>query len=88
MIAMNKEAACADGCSADGEFPSSPEADVASPCTGVCQLHPDTGWCQGCFRRIDEIAGWGQLDVAARREILARLPARRLAAPPSPKEGA
>ena len=38
---------------------------------------PQTGWCEGCLRTIDEIAAWGALDERARREIWKRLPARR-----------
>lgn len=49
--------------------------DGASPCTLVCTLDAD-GRCLGCARTIDEIASWGTLTLAARREILAELPAR------------
>ncbi len=50
---------------------------VPSPCVGVCSLDAGTGWCDGCFRTIDEIAAWGALDNRARREVWKRLPARR-----------
>ena len=50
---------------------------VASPCIGVCAIDPKSGWCEGCLRTLDEIAAWGALDARARREICARLPARR-----------
>jgi len=53
---------------------------VPSPCTDVCRIDPDSGWCEGCFRTIDEIAAWGALDDRARREVWKRLPARRAAA--------
>ena len=33
---------------------------VPSPCVGVCRMSPSTGWCEGCFRTIDEIAGWSR----------------------------
>jgi predicted Fe-S protein YdhL (DUF1289 family) len=39
-----------------------------------------SGLCEGCLRSIDEIAAWGQLDDAARREIVALLPGRCRAA--------
>ncbi len=63
-------------------------AAVASPCTGVCAIEPESGWCEGCLRTIDEIAAWGALDEGARREIWKRLPARRAArnARSDPKE--
>ena len=50
---------------------------VASPCINICRMHAPTGWCEGCLRTIDEIAGWGRLDDASRHLVLQRLPARR-----------
>jgi predicted Fe-S protein YdhL (DUF1289 family) len=50
---------------------------VASPCNKVCVLDPASQLCIGCFRTIDEIAGWGALDDAQRAAIVAELPARR-----------
>jgi predicted Fe-S protein YdhL (DUF1289 family) len=52
---------------------------AASPCVAVCRLDPRSGLCVGCGRSIDEIAGWPDLDEAARRRILDRL--RRRSAP-------
>jgi predicted Fe-S protein YdhL (DUF1289 family) len=37
-----------------------------------------TGWCVGCMRTLDEIAGWSALDNAARRRVCDALVARRL----------
>ena len=51
---------------------------VASPCVSVCVMLPEAGVCAGCFRTLDEIAAWGALDAAARRAVLAALPARRV----------
>lgn len=34
---------------------------VPSPCTSVCRMSGDTGWCEGCFRTLDEIVAWSQL---------------------------
>lgn len=53
---------------------------VESPCTKVCRIDPQTGWCQGCLRRLDEIAAWGRSDDAARRALAARLDERRATA--------
>jgi len=53
------------------------EAPVASPCNKVCILDEATRICIGCFRTIDEIAGWAALTDAERAAILAELPARR-----------
>ena len=51
--------------------------EIASPCTNVCTMDAATGWCAGCLRTIDEIAGWGSFDNVAKRAVLKRLPARR-----------
>ena len=49
---------------------------VPSPCQSVCIMHPETGWCEGCLRSLDEIAAWSRLDNAAKRAVWAQLPAR------------
>lgn len=51
-------------------------AHVPSPCQSVCIMHPDTGWCEGCMRTIDEIAAWSRLDNPAKRAVWALLPER------------
>ena len=52
---------------------------VASPCIDVCSIDPRTGWCEGCLRTIDEIAAWGVLNNAQKREVWKLLPQRRAA---------
>ncbi|CAM2191294.1 DUF1289 domain-containing protein [Paraburkholderia sp. A1RI_3L] len=42
---------------------------VPSPCINVCKMSAATGWCEGCLRTIDEIAGWSSLDDAAKRAV-------------------
>ncbi|WP_423192712.1 DUF1289 domain-containing protein [Cupriavidus sp. H18C2] len=49
---------------------------VPSPCRSVCKMDRDSGFCEGCLRTIDEIAGWSGADDAQRRRIWALLPAR------------
>ena len=51
-----------------------------SPCINVCSIGPH-GWCRGCFRTLEEIAGWVRLDAAAQRGILSACDARRGASP-------
>ena len=46
---------------------------VPSPCTSVCRMSARTGWCEGCFRTIDEIVGWGAAPEARKREVWNRL---------------
>jgi uncharacterized protein len=40
-----------------------PQVDVPSPCVSVCQMDPATGWCQGCWRTLDEITDWAVLEA-------------------------
>ncbi len=50
---------------------------IPSPCTNVCRMSPDTGWCEGCQRTIEEIARWGSTTDEDRRSILAAVAERR-----------
>ncbi|HWA14590.1 MAG TPA: DUF1289 domain-containing protein [Burkholderiales bacterium] len=52
---------------------------VPSPCVNVCQMDPQTGYCLGCLRSIDEIAGWMDFSETEKLEVLERLDERRLA---------
>jgi len=52
---------------------------VASPCISVCAIDPRTGLCTGCFRTLDEIAGWIAFTNDEKRAVVAALPARRRA---------
>lgn len=51
---------------------------VTSPCVNVCQMDEASGWCRGCARRLDEIAGWGGAAESRQRQVLDQLPARRV----------
>jgi predicted Fe-S protein YdhL (DUF1289 family) len=48
-----------------------------SPCISVCQIDPQTGWCIGCQRTIDEIRDWIISTPEERQRILDALPGRR-----------
>lgn len=48
-----------------------------SPCVNICVMHPTEGICVGCFRTLEEIAGWGAMPADQRRTIMAELPARK-----------
>lgn len=54
-----------------------PARPVPSPCISVCRMDDRTGWCEGCLRTLDEIAGWSTMSDEAKRQVWARLPARR-----------
>ena len=53
------------------------EAEVRSPCTSVCTIDDATGLCVGCYRSLDEIAGWIGLSADQKRAVIAKLPSRR-----------
>ncbi|HYD77821.1 DUF1289 domain-containing protein [Ramlibacter sp.] len=46
---------------------------VPSPCICVCRVDPRSGLCDGCFRTLDEIAGWTAMSDAGKREVWMRL---------------
>ena len=49
----------------------------SSPCISVCRMTEATGVCEGCFRNLDEITGWGHRAPEAKRDVW-RLIAQRL----------
>ena len=49
---------------------------MESPCILVCSIDMKTGYCFGCGRTRDEIAGWIDMTDDGRRAIMAQLPAR------------
>lgn len=51
------------------ELARDPAHPVPSPCVSVCRMDPDTGWCLGCWRDIDEIIAWGRLGEADKRVV-------------------
>lgn len=50
--------------------------EIESPCTKICQIHPDTKLCLGCARSLDEIGRWSRMSSDERRAIMAELPSR------------
>ena len=51
-------------------------AEIASPCILVCSIDMTTGYCFGCGRTRDEIAGWMNYTATEREEIMGSLEAR------------
>ncbi|MDO8387252.1 MAG: YbaK/EbsC family protein [Polaromonas sp.] len=43
--------------------------NIPSPCISVCRMSTLTGWCEGCFRTRDEIAGWSQSGDGGKRAV-------------------
>ncbi|NIF53235.1 MULTISPECIES: DUF1289 domain-containing protein [Burkholderiaceae] len=52
------------------------DGSVPSPCISVCRMDAATGWCEGCLRTIDEIAGWSIFDDDAKRAVWDAIEAR------------
>ncbi|GGC86653.1 DUF1289 domain-containing protein [Undibacterium terreum] len=44
-------------------------ADVPSPCIGICKMDNIAGWCEGCYRTIEEITHWSKADNAYKRIV-------------------
>ncbi len=53
--------------------------DPASPCINVCRMNERSGFCEGCFRTIDEIACWSGYTREEKLAVLAKLEPRRRA---------
>jgi uncharacterized protein len=45
------------------------EETPLSPCMSVCRMSDQTGLCEGCFRTLDEITGWGHRTPDAKRDV-------------------
>lgn len=54
-----------------------PPAAIKSPCVLVCAIDEASGLCLGCFRTLDEIAGWAGFSAETRARLMDELPARR-----------
>ena len=52
------------------------QASISTPCIKVCVLDPESGYCIGCGRTRNEIAGWLDMTDQLRRDIMAGLPQR------------
>ncbi len=51
--------------------------EVVSPCIGVCSINEVTGFCNGCYRTIEEIQGWWDLSAIERSQVMVALDARQ-----------
>ncbi|QFY60324.1 DUF1289 domain-containing protein [Rhizobium grahamii] len=49
---------------------------MRTPCINVCSIDPANGFCVGCGRTLDEIAGWMSLSEEQRDTIMTLLPQR------------
>jgi uncharacterized protein len=49
---------------------------IVSPCIRICSVNPKTGFCDGCYRTLPEIAKWSRFTQEERDAITAALPGR------------
>jgi hypothetical protein len=52
--------------------------DIVSPCIGVCAISDSNGFCQGCFRSIEEIREWWNMTDQEREKVMGVLDQRLL----------
>ena len=52
---------------------------VLSPCVGVCTMDEDSGFCQGCFRTLEEMQQWWDMDNATKSAVIEKASARERA---------
>ncbi len=50
-----------------------------SPCISICRLNTLNGFCQGCWRTREEIAGWMRMSNEEKQNVLVELHSRRAA---------
>ena len=50
--------------------------EIESPCVGVCAMDEETGFCQGCYRMLDEIQQWWDLDNTQKQVVVDEANAR------------
>lgn len=48
-----------------------------SPCINLCRMDDDDRYCLGCFRTLDEIATWSDLDIEEKELVWKTLDKRR-----------
>ena len=56
------------------------EVEVQSPCIGVCSMDDSTGFCQGCYRTIEEIQGWWDFSFEKKSDVINKTLVRQEAA--------
>ena len=59
---------------------------VESPCVEVCRMDPAKDVCVGCWRTLDEIARWRDMNDAEREVVLFVVAGRRSSAESMPEK--
>ncbi len=42
----------------------------SSPCVKICEIDPQSGFCTGCLRSMEEIVSWSQYSETQRAYIM------------------
>ncbi|MBM9576696.1 DUF1289 domain-containing protein [Leptospira sp. 201903070] len=50
---------------------------VRSPCNKICTMDFETGYCEGCFRTIEEIGNWSRYSDLEREKLFLTIQARK-----------
>ncbi|TGL60978.1 DUF1289 domain-containing protein [Leptospira sarikeiensis] len=50
---------------------------VRSPCIKICNMDPNTGLCEGCYRSLEEIGKWTMYSEEERKEIRIKIEERK-----------
>jgi len=50
---------------------------IASPCNKVCVVDPEQRQCIGCWRTLEEIAGWPSMTDEEQLAVLKQVEQRR-----------
>ncbi len=53
------------------------QTEPKSPCVKVCEIDHSSGLCRGCWRTLDEIAGWLTFTSTEKREVLQLIESRK-----------
>jgi len=53
------------------------QEEVQSPCIGVCSIDETSGYCQGCYRTIDEIKSWWDMSPPEQTQLVTELEQRQ-----------
>ncbi len=48
-----------------------------SPCMKICQINSSNGFCEGCFRTIEEIASWSLLNDQQKQIVYLNIERRK-----------
>ena len=54
-----------------------PPGNLRSPCVSVCRIDVASGYCEGCYRTIEEISDWGMMTDDRKRDVWRELRLRR-----------